>query len=62
MPAYGHMAEFRDVAAEMGHLAVARIMPGWKLEGGCAAVVASAGAIGLGCDWQAVQAKTTAKI
>jgi hypothetical protein len=32
------------------------------LEGGCAVVVASAGAIGLGCDWQAVHAKITAKI
>jgi len=37
------------------------VQGGW-LEAGSAVIVASAGAIGLGGDWQAVHAKTTAKI
>jgi hypothetical protein len=37
------------------------VQGGWS-EAGSAVVVAPAGAIGLGCDWQAAHPKTTAKI
>jgi len=37
------------------------VQGGW-LDAGSAVVVVPAGVIGLGCDWQAAHAKTTAKI